>query len=83
MRCSIRFDVPIAAEGELLVSERYLRHLAALAREKFALNAARIRRFEQCFLRHRPPEPPPSPPPSPGWEPGGPGRRLVADVFHH
>ena len=77
MRCSIRFDVPIAAEGELLVSERYLRHLAALAREKFALNAARIRRFEQCFLRHRPPEPPPSPPPSPGWEPGGSGARVA------
>ncbi|BBN02828.1 tRNA wybutosine-synthesizing protein 3 [Marchantia polymorpha subsp. ruderalis] len=49
VRCSIRMEVPIADEGELLVTEEYLRYLTRLANKKMVLNQQRIDRFLSTF----------------------------------
>ena len=49
VRCSVRLEVPVALNGELLVSDRYLRTLVRLSNGKMHDNWARIERFEKAF----------------------------------
>ncbi len=49
VRCSIRMEVPIAEDGELLIPEEYLRFLTALANKKMEANFQRTQKFLSNF----------------------------------
>ncbi len=49
VRCSIRMEVPIAEDGELLIPEEYLRFLTALANKKMETNFQRTQKFLSNF----------------------------------
>ncbi|KAI5068087.1 hypothetical protein GOP47_0016432 [Adiantum capillus-veneris] len=50
VRCTIRIETPIAKDGQLLVSEDYLRFLVQFANEKMLSNSQRIERFFCAFI---------------------------------
>ncbi|KAH6558001.1 hypothetical protein KP509_1Z082800 [Ceratopteris richardii] len=50
VRCSIRIETPIARDGQLLVSEDYLRFLVELANSKMTRNSQRTLRFFSAFV---------------------------------
>ncbi|KAL3678169.1 hypothetical protein R1sor_021125 [Riccia sorocarpa] len=49
IRCSIRLEVPIADDGQVLVTEKYLEYLVNLANRKMVLNQQRVDRFLAAF----------------------------------
>ena len=46
IRCSLRLEVPVADDGDLLVTETYLRYLIRLANGKFRENEERVGKLE-------------------------------------
>ena len=46
---SERVDVPIAENGKILVSEKYLKYLTKIANKKFSISQKRLKRFDEIL----------------------------------